>query len=145
MFYISWYINNSEEELLSIAITDSCTPAALVITPENDVYKVVQQPTPTPEPEPIDCGNLAMKIEINGEKYCMTKYNIRDKTELPTSSENCSGSIVEDNSRNGCYPHDIWASGTESTLQYYALYSGGFQQNQDPITRAHLARCVSDL
>jgi len=32
------------------------------------------------------CGNLAMEITLNGNKVCMTKYNIGDKTELPIAS-----------------------------------------------------------
>ena len=39
-----------------------------------------------PTKEEVSCGEHALKIVLNGFEYCMTKYNIGDKNELPIPS-----------------------------------------------------------
>ncbi len=73
----------------------------------------------------VSCGEHALKIVLNGFKYCMTKYNIVDKNELPipnTIQTVAPGSSCTSSGTNMC----CWSGGstTEVCNNINGDYSG---------------------
>ena len=118
-----------DEDELTIATLDSCSPSALSIVPENDVCKSAApapSPSPEPEPEPKPCGDYATKVTFGGVDYCVTKYNIGDAPELTipdtvTVANVDNGESCSSSSTTPC----CWSGTTSTTCDTYSGdYSG---------------------
>ena len=110
----SGYFSNKDS--LSCATCDSKTPNCKTCHKRTGVcntckngYKLNEFNQCITEDDP--CGELSMKVNLNGQDYCMLKYNVGDKTELPLPS-----TVTKVSTGSSCSPTNLkfccWSGNT---------------------------------